>query len=356
MGKYPDLIIELDDASIVAIEAKGSKGFDRGYGQAIQYLVGANYSYFSADQEVIKKKKAMIRSAKALGIGILGINQKGDVQEIIIPKEPTQDPLELKNVKNKLDIIYRIEEGYNVFNLVHPKNYLIIPMIINLNRGHLTIKELTDELIDLKWTENPEKIVNKMVKGASILNLIQSNSKRLSKETILQNTLNGRVIVKYYKSVNNFKNIIDLDKSKRTAFYKLDQGSGAILKYLLLKLPQTHMIINALEKLQRQGNSNPNVLNLLIELAEINWNFILDFCVTKNYLDKFKDYMITNNIEDGKRQKNFLLNEIPQFTKNEINTNFNYMLKRILNHAGIIEGSVRTKGYVLSSDNWQLIF
>ena len=233
---------------------------------------------------------------------------------------------------------------------------MIIPLIIKLNRGHLTLKELTDELIDLKWTEKPEKIVKKMVKGALILNLIQSNSMRLSKETILQNTLNGRVIVKYYKSITNFKNILLLDKSKHTAFYKLDPGSGAILKLLLLKLPQTQMIINALEKLQRQGNSNPNVLNLLIELTEINWDFILDFCVTKNYLEKFKEYMIKNKIEDGIRQKNFLLKEIPQFTKNEISTNFNYMLKRILNHAGIIKGSVRTKGYVLSSDNWQLIF
>ena len=49
MGKYPDLLIELDDSSIVAIEAKGNKDFDKGYGQTIQYLLGSNYSYFAGD-------------------------------------------------------------------------------------------------------------------------------------------------------------------------------------------------------------------------------------------------------------------------------------------------------------------
>ena len=111
-----------------------------------------------------------------------------------------------------------------------------------------------------------------------------------------------------------------------------------------------------MRNLKEKGIENVNVIDLLIELVEINWNFVLDFCLTKKVSKlKFK-FIAESEFTNGMMQKKSILKAIKSLEDNEINDKFHYMFKRLLYHAGIIEGVVRTRGYSKEKDMWKLIF
>ena len=351
LNRYPDLLIETENNNIIAIEAKGKKGLDKGFAQAIQYLTGANFSYLAADKTRLLSKESILRIAKSIGIGILGITSNYEVEELLMPKQPMQDALELQKVKNALKNHFRLEQSYPAFRLVHPKNFLVVPLLVVEMGGKLTFETLVKELKKINWTENVEKIAKKMVLGAQTLELVRINGSRITSHTTIEIDLNGRQIYAHYKSLPNF---IELMENTKGILWDSDRTSAILFQGLLLKLPQVQLIIKALDRLKHKGIIHANVRELMKELVKVDWNFVIDFCLKKKTRIELINDFQSSNYSKSTNMQEFIEKKIATLPEGKISDNFNYMLKRLMVHAGLIKGIVQTKNYDISKDNWEL--
>lgn len=391
-NRYPDILIQLNNKTIIAIEAKGNTNFDKGLSQAIQYKIAVDYSYLAGDYASLLKMESLINVAKNLGIGLIGVkdNQNHDIIEFFKPSYNLIDPIEYRKLRRILKFKDRFESEKITFNLNMPRNYLIIPILIErLNSKSLLSNYLNilNELILINFFQfhpnNPKyknpltyedlerkakKNLRKMINGSISLGLIKMKGvgQLISDKNYFINTEFGALCVKYFGKENNLEEL-KLRQSQQK-IYQIDQNAKKAMTFfsmILFNLDITKNIINALQLLKNKGISKPNIKDLIIECIDIDWNLVLDFLLSNSFYnmflkqfskneEKIKDAK-TTNLDEHKMKflKNFLQSK--SLTEQNINSSFRYQFKAMLMHAGIIKGKLVTKDYAPEKDKWCLI-
>ncbi|KZN22754.1 hypothetical protein A4G99_18705 [Haladaptatus sp. R4] len=343
---YPDLVgvRSLDDELVavnrlgsdpplIAIEAKGytksgTVDVERGVVQAYDRLHEANVAYVTAPSSAISESARTL--ARELNVGVLAVEPGGAVTPLELPRVVgNRTTTEAEAIRFQASAQGVVDDS---FGLNHPKNYLGYPLAYYADGS-------TEELM----REN--KVVREIdsaKRGAIVLGLVKKrpNGIRL--------TALGREVVRFalgrYGSVERALNEFQNWYRKSRCFYDLAPEWGLLTRRVVFDYPATQLIVEELQRLHEDGETYPNLVQLVEYLYELHPTFTIELFVRGT--DDARNRVLG---PEGELRINALTNG------NVYHSPTVFQFKAILYHAGILtERGAEPSNLDPRADTWAL--
>ncbi len=257
-----------NEPPLIAIEAKGytnsgTVDVERGVVQAYDRLHEANAAYVTAPSSAISGSARTL--ARELNVGVLAVEPSGDVIPLERPRVVgNRTTTEAEAIRFQASAQGVVDDS---FGLNHPKNYLGYPL------AHYADGP-TDELM----REN--RVVREIgdaKRGAAVLGLIDEQPSEVRLTAL------GREVVRFaldrYGSVERALTEFRNWYRKSRCFYDLAPEWGLLTRRVVYDYPATQLIVEELQRLHEDGETEPNLVQLIEYLHELHPTFTIELFV-----------------------------------------------------------------------------
>ena len=240
-----------DQPPLIAVEAKGYTGshsvdVERGVVQAYDRLHEANAAYVAAPVESISPSSRTL--ARELNVGILGVDDSGDVETLEVPRvvgnRTADDATAIRFQATAQGVAGKS------FGLNHPKNYLAYPLA--LYHPDETEAVLTDRVVGA---------VDSARTGAAFLGLIDERPARVDLSPL------GSEVVRFafarYGSVDGSLKAFEDWQGSQKRFCDLAPEWGMLTRRVLWAYPATQLLVDELQTMHHDGCSDPSLADLV---------------------------------------------------------------------------------------------
>ena len=280
-GGYPDLLgvrrlepeflaIERQgsDPPLIAVEAKGrttTGGVDTGRGivQAYDRLNEANVAFVAVPISAVSESDRTL--ARELNVGILGVDATGTVESLETPRViGNRTTTEASAIRFQASAQGVADQS---FGLNHPKNYLGYPLALYADGS---TEGLLEEYRVVGATDDARR-------GAAFLGLIdeEPTGPRLSglgREVV-------RFAIREYGSADSALREFETWYRSRQRFVECAPRWGLLARQVLYSYPATQLLIDALQGLHEDGESEPPLVTLVEYLHVSRPSFTIELFV-----------------------------------------------------------------------------
>ena len=256
-----------EDPPLIAIEAKGYTdtgrvGVETGIVQAYDRLNEANAAFVAAPAPAVSKSARTL--ARELNVGVLSVAPGGEVT-------PTVRPRVVGNRSTSETDAIRFQAGAQgvadkSFGLNHPKNYLAYPLAVyHPGDTHSLVEERVVGAVESART------------GASFLGLVDVRPTREELTSL------GREVVRFAvaehgsvdAALDQFRNW------KRTRRRFVDEAPtwGQLARRVVFAYPASELLVEELQNLHDDGNTDPTLVDLVTYLHELHPAFTVELFV-----------------------------------------------------------------------------
>ncbi|PEN14291.1 hypothetical protein CRI94_04430 [Longibacter salinarum] len=323
---HPDLVGQLSDGeSLFAVEAKGEGDLVKGIGQAERYQEGVQRSFFALPAD--RFTSAIERMAAQKNVGLLTVAEEVTPLYWPRPRQPWQTAY--RSVWRQIDTGLRAQ-GWSTFTYNLPTHYLAWTLALDPEMLHAT-GSVKDVIAPYHRMPKDWKAA---LRGAKKLGLVRRHG------NTVELTPTGCAV----------RDILDTsleewnDIHKRAIYKPLADvfpRAGAALRILLLREPEVRLLVRALRQFDDKEAAMPKLAKTCDSIDHDRTPALL---FTPERIDSMMDKAgrILWDQVDGMHYRS---------------TTF-YQMKRILQHAGILEDtglqSNSAKSYKPAEDHWAL--
>jgi hypothetical protein len=342
---YPDLVgvRRLDDEllavdrfgeepPLIAIEAKGytdsgSVDVERGVVQAYDRLHEANVAYVAAPDASITQSAQTL--AGQLNVGILGVNQDGDISVLERPRivgNRTSD--EARAIRFQASAQGVADKN---FGLNHPKNYLAVPLAVYHESD-------TRGLIE----DHVVGAVDGAVQGAVFLGLVDGSRDGHRLTPLGQEVV--RFALREYPGLDDALAAFEQWRRSRRRFIDIAPRWGEVTRRVVFAYPATQLLVEELQQMHDDGIPEPSLVDLVEWLHVHHPTFTVELFLRGD--DDVRERALTG---DGALRSSVLAGGTVYHSPTV------FQLKAMLYHAGILtDRGAEPSNLEPTEDEWRL--